>query len=60
MTERFTGHGAEWRDSDLTPSEAKIALRVISVASLFGPSRASEHRLTAGPWTDVQSRPGQL
>src|SRR5512134_1797284 len=25
MTERFTGHGAEWRDSNLTPSEAKIA-----------------------------------
>ena len=25
MTERFTGHGSEWRDSNLTPSEAKIA-----------------------------------
>ena len=25
MTERFTGHGAEWRDSNLTPVEAKIA-----------------------------------
>jgi len=25
MTERFTGHGAEWRDSNLTPTEAKLA-----------------------------------
>ena len=25
MTERFTGHGAEWRDSNLSPAEAKIA-----------------------------------
>ena len=25
MTERFTGHGAEWRDSNLSPGEAKIA-----------------------------------
>jgi heterodisulfide reductase subunit B len=25
MTERFTGHGSEWRDSNLTPAEAKIA-----------------------------------
>jgi heterodisulfide reductase subunit B len=25
MTERFTGHGSEWRDSNLSPAEAKIA-----------------------------------
>ena len=25
MTERFTGHGPEWVDSNLTPAEAKIA-----------------------------------
>jgi heterodisulfide reductase subunit B len=25
MTERFTGHGSEWRDSNLTPADAKIA-----------------------------------
>ena len=25
MAERFTGHGAEWRDSNLTPTEAKVA-----------------------------------
>ncbi|HEX4927186.1 MAG TPA: heterodisulfide reductase-related iron-sulfur binding cluster, partial [Burkholderiales bacterium] len=25
MTERFTGHGSEWRDSNLTPAEAKVA-----------------------------------
>ena len=25
MTERFTGHGAEWRDANLTPTEAKVA-----------------------------------
>jgi len=25
MTERFTGHGAEWRDSNLSPTQAKIA-----------------------------------
>jgi heterodisulfide reductase subunit B2 len=25
MTERFTGHGSEWRDSNLTSTEAKIA-----------------------------------
>jgi heterodisulfide reductase subunit B2 len=25
MTERFTGHGSEWRDANLSPVEAKIA-----------------------------------
>src|SRR5512138_844288 len=25
MTERFTGHGSEWRDSNLSPAEASIA-----------------------------------
>ena len=25
MTERFTGHGPEWRDSNLSPAEAKVA-----------------------------------
>ena len=25
MTERFTGHGSEWRDANLSPGEAKIA-----------------------------------
>ena len=23
--ERFTGHGAEWRDANLSPSEARMA-----------------------------------
>ena len=25
MSERLTGHGAEWRDANLSPAEAKVA-----------------------------------
>ena len=31
MNERFTGHGPEWRDSSLTPAEAKVATSWVEV-----------------------------
>jgi len=49
MNERFTGHGAEWRDSNLTPGEAKIAtswveLKIDRRSMLTGKDRVEDVR----------------
>ena len=54
MTERFTGHGAEWRDANLTPSEAKLATswveaKVDKRSMLTNKDRVEDERTGAMP-----------
>ncbi|MCC7483876.1 MAG: hypothetical protein IT529_02705 [Burkholderiales bacterium] len=49
MTERFTGHGPEWRDANLSPAQAKVAtawveLKVDRRSMLTGKERVEDVR----------------
>ena len=57
MAERFTGHGSEWGDSNLTSAEAKIAtswveLKVDKRSMLTNKDRVEDVLARVGPRAD--------